>query len=144
MKSFYQFLTRACFGSIWLVCHLAPLAGRAQGQAATAKAPAPTPQREAAGPADFDFELGTWQTQLKRLQAPLTGSTTWLSYQGTTVVSRALNGRANLAELAVAGPAGRIEGVSLRLYNPQTRQWSLNFANARDGQLTVPAVGSFQ
>jgi len=35
----------------------------------------------------------------------------------------------NLAELAVDGPAGHIEALSLRLDNVQTGQWSLNFSS---------------
>jgi hypothetical protein len=54
------------------------------------------------------------------------------------------NGRANLAELVVDGPAGHVEGLSLRLYNPQSRQWSLNFSNSADGTLTEPAIGEFR
>src|SRR3954447_23901006 len=96
------------------------------------------------GQHDFDFEIGTWKTQLRRLQRPLSGSTSWVEYEGTTVVSKVLDGRANLVELKVNGPAGRIEGLSLRLYNPQSRQWSLNFANVNDGQLTRPAIGEFK
>jgi hypothetical protein len=96
------------------------------------------------GQHDFDFEIGTWKTQLRRLQRPLSGSTNWVEYEGTTVVSKVLDGRANLVELKVNGPAGRIEGMSLRLYNPQSRQWSLNFANINDGQLTRPAIGEFK
>ena len=96
------------------------------------------------GQHDFDWEIGNWKTQLKRLQRPLSGSTTWLEYEGTTLVQTALDGRANLVELKVAGPAGRIEGLSLRLYNPQARQWSLNFANVSNGMLTTPSVGEFK
>ena len=48
------------------------------------------------GQHDFDFELGTWKTQLKRLQRPLTGSTTWVEYTGTTVVRKVWDGRAKL------------------------------------------------
>jgi hypothetical protein len=54
-----------------------------------------------------------------------------------------LQGRANFVELLVDGPTGKIEGGSLRLYNPQTRQWSLNFASLRDGMLTAPVYGGF-
>jgi hypothetical protein len=93
---------------------------------------------------DFDFEIGTWKTHLRRLQRPLSGSTTWLEYEGTTVVSKVLDGRANLVELTVSGPAGRLEGLSLRLYDPQARQWSLNFANISDGKLTTPSIGEFK
>ncbi len=96
------------------------------------------------GQHDFDFEIGAWKTHLKRLQRPLTGSTTWVEYEGTTVVRKVWAGRANLVELDVKGPAGRIEGLSLRLYNPQSRQWSLNFANSASGTLTVPSIGSFK
>ena len=30
------------------------------------------------GQRDFDFHIGTWKTQLRRLSKPLTGSTTWV------------------------------------------------------------------
>jgi hypothetical protein len=93
---------------------------------------------------DFDFEIGAWKTHLRRLQHPLSGSTAWVEYEGTTVVSKVLDGRANLVELKVSGPAGRIEGLSLRLYEPQARKWSLNFANISDGKLTTPSVGEFK
>jgi hypothetical protein len=96
------------------------------------------------GQRDFDWEIGTWKTQLKRLVKPLTGSTTWVEYEGTTRVTKALDGRANLVELKVKGPAGTLEGLSLRLYNPEARRWSLNFANVNSGVLTVPAIGEFK
>lgn len=96
------------------------------------------------GQHDFDFEIGTWRTHLKRLKAPLSGSTEWLEYEGTSVVRKVWDGRANLVELDVTGPAGRIEGLSLRLYDPQARQWSLNFANSRVGTMTPPVVGEFR
>jgi hypothetical protein len=95
------------------------------------------------GQHDFDFEIGTWKTHLRRLVKPLTGSKTWVEYDGTSVVTKVMNGRANLVELKVDGPTGHIEGVSLRLYNPQSHQWSLNFANINDGLLTQPAIGEF-
>ena len=53
------------------------------------------------------------------------------------------NGRAQLVELDVTGPAGRIEGLSLRLYDPESRRWSLYFASARGGGLHPPTVGGF-
>jgi hypothetical protein len=95
------------------------------------------------GQHDFEFEFGTWKTKLRRLVHPLTGSTTWVEYEGTTVVRPILNGRANLVELTASGPAGSFAGMSLRLYNPQSRQWSLNFANVGDGSLAIPTVGEF-
>src|SRR5271163_4554896 len=93
---------------------------------------------------DFDFEIGTWHTHLKRLQHPLTGSTTWIEYDGTSKISKIWNGRANLVEMEVDGPTGHIEGLSLRLYNPQSREWSLNFASSAQGTMSVPTVGEFK
>jgi len=96
------------------------------------------------GSRDFDFAIGTWRTHLRRLQRPLTGSTTWIEYDGTSVIRKVWDGRANLVELDVTGPGGRILGLSLRLYNPESRQWSLNFANASVGTMSVPTVGEFR
>jgi hypothetical protein len=114
---------------------------------AIAQLPLPTLAQEVGardGQHDFDFEIGSWNTRLSRLQKPLSGSTTWLEYVGTTVVRKVWEGRANLVELDVEGPAGRLEALSLRLYNPQSRQWSLNFASSRGGTLTEPSVGEFR
>ncbi|HLA94252.1 MAG TPA: hypothetical protein VK612_00925 [Pyrinomonadaceae bacterium] len=107
----------------------------------------PDPQaaaKERDGEKDFDFEIGTWKTQLKRLKNPLSGSKTWIEYEGTTIVTKVWNGRANLVELDVKGPAGRIEALSLRLYNPSSKQWSLNFASVNGGALSIPTIGGFK
>jgi len=95
------------------------------------------------GQHDFDFHFGTWKTHLRRLLRPLTGSTRWVEYQGTTVVRKVWDGRANLVELAADGPAGHFEGLSLRLYDPQSRQWSLNFSGLGSGSMSPPAIGRF-
>jgi hypothetical protein len=96
------------------------------------------------GQHDFDFEIGTWKTHLWRLLHPLTGSTTWVEYEGTSVVRKVWNGHANLVELEADGPAGHIEALNLRLYNPQSRQWSLNFANSSGGSMSQPTIGEFK
>jgi hypothetical protein len=96
------------------------------------------------GQHDFDFDIGVWKTHLWRLLHPLTGSNEWTEYQGTTVVRKIWNGRANLAELEADGPTGHLQVLSLRLYNPQSCQWSLYAANSRSGTLSVPTVGEFK
>jgi hypothetical protein len=69
------------------------------------------PKRD--GQHDFDFNIGTWKTHISRLQNPLTGSTTWVEYDGISVVRGILNGHASLFELTADGRAGHLEGVSL-------------------------------
>jgi hypothetical protein len=96
------------------------------------------------GAHDFDFEIGVWKTHLKRRAHPLTGSDSWIEYDGTSTVRKVWNGLANLVELEVDGPQGHIEALSLRLYNPDTRQWSLNFASSAGGTLGTPTVGEFK
>jgi hypothetical protein len=96
------------------------------------------------GQHDFDFEFGTWTTHLSRLLRPLTGSTEWVEYDGTSVVREVWGGLANLVELDATGPAGRIRALSLRLYDPDTGRWSLNFASPSGGGMSPPAIGVFR
>ncbi len=96
------------------------------------------------GEHDFDWEIGHWKSELRRLAKPLSGSNDWVEYRGTSVVRKVLDGRANLVELRVEGPAGRIEGASLRLYDPHAKQWNLNYASVRSGALSRPVYGGFR
>jgi hypothetical protein len=115
----------------------------ADGPAAPAK-----PAAGAAGPRDgqhdFDFNIGTWKTHQSRLVHPLTGSHTWVEYNGTDVIRKIWGGRANFGEIEADGPAGHLELLSLRLYNPQTHQWSFIVANSATGTMSPPAVGEFK
>ena len=123
------------------------LALGALGGLATLRGAARTSPQQARGPGDgsrdFDFEIGTWKTHVERLKRPLTGSTEWTTLDGITTVRKVWGGRANLVELAADGPAGHFEGLSLRLYNPQSRQWSLNFSSSAGGTLSPPTIGQF-
>lgn len=96
------------------------------------------------GQHDFDFEIGTWKTKLKRLVKPLSGSHDWTEYEGTTVVKKIMDGKANIVELVADGAMGHFEGVSLRLFNPASQQWSLNFVNIMSGTLSRPTIGEFK
>lgn len=101
------------------------------------------PQTPAGTPHDFDFEQGRWRTTLRKLLQPMSGRQQWADYSGTSTIHPLLGGRANLVELEVAGPQGRIEGVSLRLFDTQRRRWTLNYANAAGGTLELPMSGGF-
>jgi hypothetical protein len=126
-----------------------PVQGQQAQQAQQRSSAAVAPQRASVaaprdGQHDFDFEIGVWKTHLKRLVHPLSGSTTWVELDGTTVVRKVWNGRANLAELETDVASGHLEVLSLRLYDPQSRQWSLNTANIKSGTLSVPTIGEFK
>lgn len=96
------------------------------------------------GQHDFDFNFGTWKSHISRLQHPLTGSTSWVQLDGTVVVRKIWGGRAQLEEVEARGPNGRFEDLALFLYNPQTHQWSINFANSKTGTWETPTIGEFK
>jgi hypothetical protein len=97
------------------------------------------------GQHDFDFNLGIWKTHISRLQHPLTGSATWIDLDGTVVVRKVWEGRAQLEEVEADGPTGHFEDLGLFLYDPQAHQWSMSFANSKTGTLGVPpTVGEFK
>lgn len=103
-----------------------------------------SPAVAADGQHDFDWEIGKWSTQLKRLREPFSGKNDWQDYSGSSIVTPILGKRANLVELDVQGSSGRITGVSLRLYEPATGEWTLTFANLANGRMTEPMRGSFK
>jgi hypothetical protein len=96
------------------------------------------------GQHDFDWDIGHWQVHMKRLLHPLTGSTAWAEYEGTDVVRGVWDGRANLGEVELDGPSGHLEFLTLRLYNPESHQWSMNITSSASGVLSPPAIGSFE
>jgi hypothetical protein len=126
-------------GSVILTCCSAPL--MAQGDAgggtqATAVA------RD--GQHDFDPLIGSWKYHLKRRLHPLTGSNTWVEFEGTGVCYKIWDGRSQLDTIEVDGPEGHIEGLTLRTYNPQSHQWSLYWANSKTGVIDPPQIGDFK
>lgn len=132
-------LTRASL-SLLAYCCIVSLSGAALA-ATEAAPPAAAAARE--GRHDFDWDFGTWKTHQKRLLHPLSGSSTWVEYQGTDVVRRVWDG-ANTGLIEADGPAGHLEIFTLRLYNPDAHQWTINFANSSAGTMGVPVVGTFK
>ena len=92
------------------------------------------------GQHDFDFSIGTWKSHIRRLESPLTGSTVWSEADGIVSTRKIWNGRANMEEVGV----GPLKGVTLRLYDPQSHQWNLVWANAKRGVVTQPGYGEFK
>jgi hypothetical protein len=120
----------------------APALSRAQE---AAKPPALKAETERDGQHDFDFELGTFRIHLSRLENPLSGSTKWVEFDGTSVTRKLWDGRSQIEQFETDSPStGHIEGLTLRLYNPQSHQWRLYWANAKIGILDPPTVGQFK
>ncbi len=92
---------------------------------------------------DFDAHHGRWHTTVRRLLKPLQGSQEWADYEGTGVVHPLIGGRANVAELDVSGPRGRIQGVSVRLFDTSAQRWTIQFTNMATGVLDPGISGGF-
>ena len=121
-------------------------AGDTRAQAAPETTPKPAPELPPLrdGQRDFDFLLGKWKFHLKRLENPLTGSTKWIEFDGTGVCRSIWDGNAYIEEVDFHGPTGDIKGLAVRLYNPRSHQWSINWANAANGTFDLPTIGSFK
>jgi hypothetical protein len=133
---------RACLGLCSLLVSLHPLPGLAQN---SAKAGSQSAVTERDGQHDFDPLIGAWKYHLKKRLNPLTGSNTWVEFDGTGVCCTVWDGRAQLDTIEVDSPAaGHIEGLTLRLYNPQSHQWRLYWANSKIGILDPPQIGEFK
>jgi hypothetical protein len=96
------------------------------------------------GQHDFDFNVGTWKTHIKRVQDPFSGAGQYIELNGTVTVRKVWDGRAQLEEIEADGPNGHWEGMTLFLYNPEAHQWSQTFASSKGGVLNPPLIGAFK
>ena len=104
----------------------------------------PTPAHD--GSHDFDFLIGDWKAHVRRLPDRLVGSNTWLEYNGISNHKKLLDSNANFEEFEVDNPEKHlhIKGQTLRLYNPDSHQWSIYLLDLDKGVLSVPpVVGEF-
>lgn len=99
-------------------------------------------QRE--GRNDFDFLVGKWKGSNRRLRERLIGSTDWEAFEGCLVARKILGGLGSFDEATLYLESSKAEGVNLRLYDPDTGEWSIYWANsANANNLMPPMVGKF-
>jgi hypothetical protein len=96
------------------------------------------------GQHDFDFNIGTWKTHIKRISDPFSGAGQYIELNGTVTVRKVWDGRAQLEEIEADGPNGHWEGMTLFLYNPEAHQWSQSFVGSKSGVLNAPQIGAFK
>lgn len=94
---------------------------------------------------DFDFLIGRWKVHCRRLSKPLTGSSQWIEFDGTNVVRKIWDGRANMDEFEADTPSGHSEGMTIRTYSAKSHQWSIYWSNEANGTVDYPPmVGEFR
>jgi len=125
--------------AVALLAALSIVASSAGTAAETSTPPAPRD-----GSHDFDFAHGRWKVRLRKLKAPLRGSTEWVEMSGGSVCRPFWNGAGNLDEFEADGPTGHVEAITVRMYSPSARQWSLSWATRKGASFGVPTVGEFR
>jgi hypothetical protein len=92
---------------------------------------------------DFDYLVGKWKLQDKKLKTRLNNSTEWIEFESTVEMKKLLNGIGNMDIYRTTFDGKPYEGVALRLFNPETKLWSIYWADSNTGKMDPPMVGSF-
>jgi len=93
---------------------------------------------------DFDFLIGTWKVYHRLLTQRLKGSTEWIEFEGETVDRKIMNGLGNMDENIIHMKDGPVHAISLRLFNPASKEWSIHWSTDRMGVLDIPMIGGFK
>jgi hypothetical protein len=101
-------------------------------------------QAENDGRNDFDFLIGTWNVHHHTLRKRLKGSTDWHEFDGETVSRKILNGLGNMDENIIHRETGPVHAITLRLFNPESKEWSIYWSTDLTGILDVPMIGGFK
>jgi len=97
------------------------------------------------GQKDFDFFMGDWTVKNRRLKRILQGaSDDWYEFTATAKARPIWGGLANIDEFEGDMPSGRLQGMTIRLYDSKTQQWRLYWANAQRAVVDEPVIGRFE
>ncbi|MEV6943508.1 hypothetical protein AB0N07_16235 [Streptomyces sp. NPDC051172] len=92
-------------------------------------------------PHDFDFFAGEWQVTHRRRTDFLDPDSDWVQFPGTSWCRPLFDGAANIDEIDM--PYLGAKGLTLRLFDVEREEWSLNWSSSRSGQLFPPVFGRF-
>ncbi|MCF2907591.1 DUF1579 domain-containing protein [Pseudoalteromonas sp. DL2-H2.2] len=96
-------------------------------------------------PGDFDFMIGQWSVQHRRLKDILNGGDEWIEFKGESSTLNTLGGFGNVEDNHLHFPEGSVRAKAIRSYNERTGQWSIWWLDGRNpGVMDTPVVGEFQ
>lgn len=93
---------------------------------------------------DWDWLIGSWHVQHRRLRERLAGSSDWDEFDGTCINWPLLGGKGNVDDNVLSMPAGTYRGVGLRAFDSTTRKWSIWWLDARNPVIEPPVHGGFE
>jgi hypothetical protein len=92
---------------------------------------------------DFDFFQGKWKIRNKKLKSRLNDCQEWIEFDANQTMHLILGGQGNIDHFYATLDGIPFEGMSLRLYNPQTKLWAIYWTDNKSGKLDPPVYGSF-
>jgi hypothetical protein len=99
---------------------------------------------ETSSKSDFDFFEGKWELKNKKLKSRFTECTEWIEFNSTQEMYVILNGIGNIDNFLAEFDGKPFEGMTVRLFNPKTKLWSIYWADSNTGVLDPPVLGSFE
>jgi len=93
---------------------------------------------------DFDFFYGSWKVSGKKLKSRLHNSTEWTPFTATLKCSKILQGAGNIEPFFTKRNGQDFEAFTLRLFDANTKLWSIYYAYPANTTLQNPQVGSFK
>jgi hypothetical protein len=97
-----------------------------------------------ASASDFDFFIGDWRVEHRRLKERLAGCTDWDVFAGTTSTRKILGGMGNCDDNHLELPGDPYCALTVRTFDPSNRKWSIWWLDGRQpGSLDVPMRGEF-
>ena len=78
------------------------------------------------------------------LMQRLKGSTDWAEFEGETIDRKIMNGLGNMDENIIHMESGLVHAITLRLFDPASKEWSIHWSTDRMGVLDIPMIGSFK
>lgn len=94
-------------------------------------------------PNDFDFLVGNWRIQNRKLKTRLSNCQEWSEFEALGECKKILNGFGNIDDFRAEFDGMPFEGMSLRLFDPKTKLWRIYWADSNAVVLETPVVGSF-
>ena len=92
---------------------------------------------------DFDFLEGSWHVHNRKLNQRLTNCQEWTEFEATGTLRKILQGFGNIDDFITAFDGKPFEGMSLRIFNPQTKLWAIYWSDTSRYTLDKPVYGSF-
>ncbi|NOU19172.1 MAG: hypothetical protein HOO91_16570 [Bacteroidales bacterium] len=93
---------------------------------------------------DFNFYEGKWKIHNRKLKSRLSNCIEWTEFESTQEMRKVLNGIGNIDNFFATFNGIPFEGMTVRLFNPKTKLWSIYWADSNEGKLDPPVVGSFE